>query len=68
MYKYPLGTLVKTSHQLGMIVDYDHNHHYVVEWYRGGAYRYSYTEELIHNFVAGITRLKNRNYEKPDDW
>jgi len=67
MYKYPLGTLVKTSHQLGMIVDYE-NHEYVVEWYRGGTYRYNYSEDLVEGFVKGVLRLKDRNYEKPDDW
>jgi len=67
MYKYPLGTLVKTSHQLGMIVDYE-NHQYVVEWYLGGTYRFNYSEQLVDSFVASITRLKARNYENPDDW
>lgn len=67
MYKYPLGTLVKTSHQLGMIVDYE-NHKYVIEWYLGGTYKFNYSEELVDNFVKGITRLKARNYEHPDDW
>jgi len=68
MYKYPLGTLVKTSHQLGMIVSYDQNHNYVVEWYFGPTYQFSYSEEMIESFISGITRLRERNFENPHDW
>lgn len=67
MYKYPLGTLVKTSHQVGMIVEY-HKHQYIIEWYFNNPYRFTYSEDIVESFVDGMKRFKDRNYDNPNDW